>query len=89
MNAKRAQPGSREHVHPESVAGLSHYKGGSVDKAAASMQEETRNKYALVCLLIRMNMHVMHGTPLPDDVADLVKNGETNSNQTKGFKVVI
>lgn len=77
------------HVDPESVAALSHHKGGSVDKAAASLQEEARNYYAMLCLLIRMQMRVAHGTELPHDIEFLMEQDGSNEAGTKGFKVVI
>jgi hypothetical protein len=62
-----------DHVHPESVAGLSHYPKGSVPKAADSLREEKMNQYALHCLTIRLGMKADLSTPLPDDVTVLLQ----------------
>jgi hypothetical protein len=56
-----------QHIHPESVAGLS-FQSTSVHKSANYMQENSLYFYNLISCIVRTAMYSEKETPLPNDV---------------------
>lgn len=62
---------TRDHIHPESIAGLS-YNTGTVRGAAQSIQREKVSNYLTLLLPVCMSMYEEYNTPLPPELANLI-----------------